>query len=108
MNRTTLCALAAVGTFFRVDMRTVVLNGDCAKFADALTFFTADTAVGAYLSGVRTLFMVHAGLLGRISRMEFGQTFAQALHPMHRSSLTFAMWSTIWIASYSQALVQSP
>lgn len=61
MNRTALCALAAVGTFFRVDVRTVVLDGDCAKFADALTFFTADTAVGAYLSGVRTLFMVHAG-----------------------------------------------
>ena len=44
MNRTTLCALAAVGALLRVDMRTVVLNGDCAKFADALTFFTADTA----------------------------------------------------------------
>ena len=60
MYRTSLNAGATAGAKVVVDGREIILNGDSAVGTGLLTLHTADTAVGAILTGVSTLILVGA------------------------------------------------
>ena len=59
MNRASFCTFSTVGALFRIDMRTVIFHCNRAELADTLTLFAANTAIGADLSGIHSLVLVH-------------------------------------------------
>src|SRR5699024_3428147 len=59
MNRASFCAFFTVGALFRIDMSTVIFHCNRTELADTLTLFAANAAIGADLSGIHSLVLVH-------------------------------------------------
>ena len=111
------CAFAAIGAFFRIDVCTVVSNGDCAELTGAFTFLTTQTAVSADFSGAKCVLFGTAGYPSLLSSWNdfqnilwanFGtSSTAYAQRIVDLSQIIFNADCIVWTSSNTVAITKT-